>query len=1120
MRCSRCGADIQDTANFCDGCGAPIKAQCSSCGALNRPGARFCSACGAAVSCPSAESPAPLLTTPVSDHFNTEGSGLEAPEGERKTVTALFADINGSTELERDLDPEDARAIVDPVLQLMIAAVHRYDGYVAQSTGDGIFALFGAPIAHEDHAQRALYAALAMQRELHRHSERLKSQGRSPVEIRIGANTGEVVMRTIHTGGHPEYTPVGHVTNLASRMQTTAPIGGIAISEDTRRLVEGYFELRALGPTTIKGLAEPVEVYEVTGLGPLRTHFDLAARRGLTKFIGREAELAQMQRALELACSGNGQLVAVVAEAGTGKSRLFYEFKATLPGECKLLEAYSVSHGKASAWLPVLELLHRYLSIESTDNPSARQDKVRAKLSALDPALSDTLPYLFALLGIAGTPDPLTQMDPQIKRQRTLDAIKRIFLRESLAQPLIVIFEDLHWIDDHTQALVDLLADGIGNARIFLLVNYRPEYRHKWGSKSYYTQLRLGALDREGAAAMLTALLGDELELAPLKRLIVERTEGNPFFIEEMVQALFGDGALVRNGEVKVARSLSQLRLPPTVQGLLAARIDRLRSEHKQLLQTLAVLGRESPLTLIKALGSGGEQEVERILADLQSSEFVYEQPVATGVQYIFKHALTQEVAYNSILIERRKALHERAGQALESIFSDRLDDHLNELAHHYSHSNNISKAVEYLGRAGQQASKRSAHAEAKDKFTTAIDLLPRLPETPERTQRELHLRLGLGMAFTAAKGYSAPEVEQAFTLARELCEDLGEPRELFAVLNGLFSFHYLQGQLTRAYELAQEIMERARKTGNETSMMAAQNNLGHALLSMGRLAPALENLETAASLYDPQRHRALRFTPVNPGVHALSYSGIALGSLGYPSQALKRTEDALILAKSLSNPQSLAFAEYFFGEIRLSLGDTATALEATERVIALAAEHGFAFWLSEATRLRAWVLFKQGLTREVISQLQEGMTDSATSAGRLGRPEWLTRLAHVYVEAGLFDDALSALAKALAITNQNGERIAEAWTHQTRGEVLLRRDRSNVGEAQRCFERSIEIARSQSAKLRELRATMSFARLLATLDRRDEACAMVGDIYNWFSEGFDTPLLKDAKALLDELSR
>lgn len=428
-----------------------------------------------------------------------------------------------------------------------------------------------------------------------------------------------------------------------------------------------------------------------------------------------------------------------MAEAGTGKSRLFHEFKATIPTTCKVLEAYSVSHGKASAWLPALELLRGYFGIADTDDAAARRAKVRSALAMLDPTLADTLPYLYGLLGIVEGPDSIAQMDPRIKRQRTLDAIKQIVLRESLKQPIVVIFEDLHWIDAQTQALLDLVADGLARASILLLVNYRPEYRHEWTNKSYYAQLRLDPLGDSEGAAMLVALLGEAVELDPLKRLITERTGGNPFFIEEIVRGLFDEGALTRNGVVKVTRSLSQLRLPPTVQGMLAARIGRLAAEQKDLLQTLAVIGRESSLRLLRQVASHAETHLARMLADLQAGEFIYEQPAANDTEYVFKHTLTQEVAYNSLLIERRKQLHERTGHAIESIFAAQLDDHISQLAHHYSHSENADKAIEYLARAGQRALEISVQAEAIVSFTRAIELLMTFPDAVQ-AGRHRHL--------------------------------------------------------------------------------------------------------------------------------------------------------------------------------------------------------------------------------------------------------------------------------------------------------------------------------------------------------------------------------------------
>jgi class 3 adenylate cyclase len=584
VRCQNCSTENPEGAKFCIQCATPFKRQCQKCGSENPPEARFCAQCATSLSGEARQASTSVAVAVTSAiRITPEQPAASTPsDGERKTVTALFADIKGSTELMEDIDPEEARAIIDPALRIMVGAVSRYDGYVVQSTGDGIFALFGAPAAYEDHPQRALYAALQMQQELSEYGQRLAAKGSHPLEARVGVNTGEVVVRSVETGGKVEYTAIGHTANLASWLQTMAPGGSIAVSEHTRKLCEGYFELRALGPMAARGISEAINVYEVTGLGPLRTHFQLSTRRGLTRFVGREREIEQMRHALDLAIDGNGQFVAVMAEAGTGKSRLFHEFKATIPTTCKVLEAYSVSHGKASAWLPVLELLRNYFGIQDTDGAASRREKVRGALDELDPVLQDTLPYLFGLLGIVEGPDPLAQMDPQIKRQRTLEAIKRIVLRESLNQPMVVISEDLHWIDDQTQALLELLTDSVANSRVLLLFNYRPEYRHEWTNKSYYSQLRLDPLGAADGTAMLTALLGESVELNPLKRVVVERTGGNPFFIEEIVQALFDEGALVRNGAVKVTRSLSQLRLPQTVQGILASRIDRQPSEHKQ----------------------------------------------------------------------------------------------------------------------------------------------------------------------------------------------------------------------------------------------------------------------------------------------------------------------------------------------------------------------------------------------------------------------------------------------------------------------------------------------------------------------------------------------------------
>jgi class 3 adenylate cyclase/predicted ATPase len=1120
MLCAKCNNDNPADASFCEGCGAKLALACPTCKTLASPGAGFCKKCGTALASASPDSrPASPSESPIRVTADA-GSTSEGIEGERKTVTALFADIKGSTEMMAALDPEEARAIIDPSLKLMIDAVHRYGGYVVQSTGDGIFALFGAPVAHEDHPQRAVHAAIAARDDLFRRGDELRKQGRAGVEVRIGINTGEVVMRSVQTGGHTEYSPIGHVINVASRIQSAAPADGVVVSEDTRHLVEGYFELRALGPTELKGIAEPIDVYEVVSTGALRGHFDLAARRGLTKFVGRERDLEQLQRALEQAVGGHGQIVAVIAEAGTGKSRLIYEFKRLIPQSCKVFEAYSVSHGKASAWLPVLELLRRYFGIGDADDPATRGDKVRTALTALDAALDDTLPYLYGLLSIIEGADPLSQMDPQIKRQRTLDAIKRIVLRESLNQPLVVIFEDLHWIDEQTQALLDLLADSIGNAQLLLLVNYRPEYLHPWTNKSHYIQLGLKPLGRESADELLTALLGDAVELNPLKRLAIERTGGNPFFIEEIVQALFDEGALVRNGKVKVTRSLSKLRLPPTVQGILASRIDRLSAEQKDLLQILAVMGRQSSLGLLTQVAPQPATQMERMLAELSGAEFIYEQPSAAGVEYVFKHALTQEVAYNSLLIERRKQLHERTGYALESIFSEQLDDHLTQLAHHYSHSDNIEKAIDYLGRAGQQAIQLSANADAASNLTVAIDLLQKLPDDFHRAQRELQLHMALGSALIPLKGWSAQEVERAFSRVRELCARLGDPPELFPALLGLFATYLLRAKLRMAYGLAAQLLQKAQGAHDSALLTFAYLALGDASCEMGEFILARQHLETAISHYDPVRHRplAFRFIQIDATVNCLTYEALTLWNLGYPDQALNRSNEAVALARRLSHPHSVAFAEGLLTSIRIHRREWPPAQESAEKVIALSGEHGFALWSAVGIWNRGAALAKQGRQEEGIAQMREGIAAFHGIGAKLGRPGGFCLLAEAFIETGRFEEADYILKEALAAVEEDEARAKEAEMHRLKGELLLKQNNFDLLQAQSCFERAIGIARKQSAKSLELRATTSFARLLAKQDRRGEAHKTLADIYNWFTEGFDTADLIDAKALLDQL--
>jgi len=1052
-------------------------------------------------------------------------------DGERKTVTALFADIKGSMDLIENLDPEQARGIVDPALKLMMDAVHRYEGYVAQSTGDGIFALFGAPVAHEDHPQRALYAALRMQEELRRYAAELRQSGQAPIESRIGVNTGEVVVRSIRTAeARTEYVPVGHSTGLAARMQALAPTGSIAVTEAIEKLCEGYFTFKALGPTRVKGISGMVNIFEVTGLGPLRTRLQLSARRGLTRFVGREPEIQAIARAAEQAKTGHGQIAGVVAEAGVGKSRLFYEFKLRHQSGWTVLEAYSVSHGKASAYLPLIELLYSYFRIAPEDDIRTRREKVNGKIITLDRALEDVLPYLFGLLALVEGADPLAQMDAQVRRRRTLEAIKRILLRESLNQPLMLIFEDLHWIDDETQALLDLMSDAIASSRVLLLVNYRPEYIHDWGNRTSYTRLRLEPLGKERADEMLTALLGESVEIAPLKHLIIEKSEGTPFFMEETIQALFEDGTLVRNGYTKITRPLSKLRIPATVQAILASRIDRLAPAEKELLQTLAVIGTEFSLTLARHVVGMSEDKLIPMLSSLQEREFIFEQLAGGDIEYNFKHALTHDVAYNSILTERRKILHERIAAAIDALWHDHLDDHVAELAHHYGSSGNVESAVEYLTLAAKQAAKRAAYGEALALTRSALEKLSELPNGERRDRSDMRLQASLCNCIQLTKDYAARELAVPLERWRELAAKLSDNRELFGVTAVARAFHCNRREIARSRELALELARMAdgardfSPIDRKLALTFASEAAGHEAVVAGDFIAARDHYQRALELFDPELRKDMNFSSTywwNRYWWSRYWLCALLFNLGYPAQALKESADAVREAKTLDQPLWIAVTSMCDGALHLEIGDSRRALDLAELSIQVADDHGLTHVVRVSSLLRADALCRLGRVEEGTAEMRRILAE-VEAEGFPAPSEFFPqyRLAMLYSAGSDPEESLSRVTLALETLGRIGDQVDEAQLQRVKGELLLRLGYDRIAEAEQCFRTAIEVARRQSARTYELRATTSLARLLAKQGRREEVCGSLAEIYNWFTEGFDTADQREAKALLEELSR
>jgi len=884
MKCLRCQHENEAGAKFCEECAAPLALACAKCGRPLSPTAKFCPECAYPTGLSTAPPPAHRFDSPESytpkhlaEKILTSKSALE---GERKQVTVLFADLKSSMELLADRDPEEARKLLDPVLERMMEAVHRYEGTVNQVLGDGIMALFGAPIGHEDHAVRACYAALRMQRRVTLYADEIQRGGGTPVHIRVGLNSGEVVVRAIGSDLHMDYTAVGQTTHLAARMEQMAKPGSVLVTSDTLELAEGYLQVKPLGAVPVKGLKTATQVYELIGIEPVRSRFQASAARGLTRFVGRESELQQLAQALERAAGGHGQAAAIVGEPGVGKSRLVWELtRSHRTHGWLVLESGSVSYGKATPYLPVIELLKAYCQIQDRDDQREIRERVAGKLLMLDRALEPLLTPLLALLDVPVAEAAWDALDPAQRRQRTLDAVKRLLLRESQVQPLLVVFEDLHWIDSETQSLLDGLIESLPTSRVLLLVTYRPEYEHAWGRKTSSLQLRIDPLPPESAEELLNVLLGEDRTLEPLKRVLIERTEGNPFFLEESVRALVDTGALLgERGGYRLARPLPTIQVPATVQAVLAARIDRLSPGDKALLQMASVVGKDVPIALLQAIAEPGEDELRAALRHLQAAEFLYETSLFPDLEYTFKHALTHEVTYGSLLHERRRALHAGIVEAIEGLYPERLAEHVERLAHHALRGEVWEKAVAFLHQAGWKAATRSAHREATACFEQALDALRHLPQHPEWRARaiDLHLDASRDLLMSGERAKSADHTRQAEALA----ESLGDERRQGLSLVDLATRAWLWGDSDRARELGQRALAIAIRLNDVSLHTSVAYHLGQSGQTRGDYRQSAEVLSRVAETLQGDR-RYEWFSSRARLAWCLSRAGRARGSDG-----------------------------------------------------------------------------------------------------------------------------------------------------------------------------------------------------------------------------------------------
>ena len=1078
---------------------------------------------------------------------------------ERRQLTVMFCDLVDSTALSEQLDPEELREVVRAYQAVSTSVIQRYDGHVAQHLGDGLLVYFGYPVAHEDDAQRAVRTGLEIVAELPSLNARLPStiKLRLPhsVQVRIGIHTGLVVIGDIGSSEKHEVLALGETPNIAARVQGVAEPDTVVMSPVTHHLVHGLFACQDLGPQALKGISAPLSLYRVLAESIAQSRFEVAVGAGLTPLVGREEELGLLQRRWTQAKEGAGQVVLLSGEAGIGKSRLVQALKEQVLAEgATRIEFRCSPYHQNSAFSPIIAHLQRFLQWQREDTPQTKLTKLQQALVTHRFPQADTQALLATLLSLPypeGIP-PLT-LSPQKQKQKTQDALVAWIVDEAEKAAVYCAWEDLHWADPSTLEVLALFLEQIPTTRMFAMLTFRPEFTPPWNPCSYLTPLTLSRLGRLQVEAMVEQVTGGKALPLEMLQQIVSKTDGVPLFVEELTKMVLESGLLrEEDGRYVGAHggaSIPALAIPSTLQDSLMARLDRL-APVRELAQMGAVLGREFSYALIHAVSLLDEELLQQGLRQLVEAELIYQRGLPPQATYLFKHALIQDTAYQSLLKSTRQQYHTKIAQVLAERFPETAETQPELVAHHYTEAGLIERSLPYWQHAGKKAIQRSAYVEATSHLTKGLALLKTLSETPERTQQELGLQTTLGPVLIATRGYAAEETGAAYTRARELCRQVEATPLLFRVLFGLWAFYIVRAEHKTAYSLGEQLLSLAESQQDPTLLVEAHWALGASSFALGEVTSARAHLERSIALYDPHEHRSLAFLyGYDPGMSSETIGAWVLWSLGYPDQALRMSQKSITLAQQLSHPFSLAYALGHAARLYQFRREEHTVQERTEAAVALSTEQGFPFFLTQGMIFRGVVLAEQGWSHEGIAQIQQGITAFRATGADLYRPYFLALLAEAYEKAEQGEQGLAVLAEALAAVDNTEERFYEAELYRLKGELTLTRsgvrgpasevsksqslNPNSQGEAEACFLKAIDIAQKQQAKSLELRAVMSLVCLLQQQTRQpgsrtthhetrttlDEAHKMLSEIYNWFTEGFDTKDLQEAKALLDALS-
>jgi class 3 adenylate cyclase/predicted ATPase len=1097
-------AENAESRRFCAECGSPLPAQCPACGFENEPAAKFCGGCGKPIG---QAGPAAQISV----------SAAARADAERRQLSVMFCDMVGSTELSARLDPEDLREVIGAYHRTVADVVRSFDGFVAKYMGDGVLVYFGYPRAHEDDAERAVRSGLGLIDAVSRLY--VKS---AKLQARVGIATGMVVVGDlIGEGSAQEQSVVGETPNLAARLQALAEPDAVVIAAGTRRLVGDLFEYRDLGTVEVKGLAAAVPAWRVLRPSAVASRFEALRGSALSPLIGRGEEIDLLLRRWARAKGGDGQIVLISGEAGIGKSRMSAALTERLHAEPYLRLRYFCSpYHQDSALFPFVDQLDRAAGFARDDIPAVKLEKLEVVIARAAPPEEDVA-FLADLMSLPSSErHPLPNLSPQRRKERTLEALIRQLKGLARRQPVVMVFEDAHWIDPTSRELLDLTVELVRSLPVLLIVTFRPEFQPPWTGQSQVTMLALNRLDRHDRADLVEQIAGGKALPDDVIAQIVERTDGVPLFVEELTKAVVEAGADRGHAPISAVPS-SSLAVPATLHASLLGRLDRLGPAAKNVAQVGAAIGRDFSYELLAAAVPLAEPELQEALRRLVEAGLVFQRAAPPTAEYLFKHALVQDTAYSALLRGPRQALHRRIAEAMEQRFPDLVETRPEILAHQYGEAALPDKAIAYWHLAGKSSVAKSAVHEATAQLRRGLSLLDGLPETRARNQLELDIHITLVSALRAGKGNADPEVVAALERANQLVtetEAVGTPLH-FSVLYGLWISTLVGGVIAAALEHATNFLSSAQSQSSSGPLLVGHRALAYSLIYGGDYRAALAHFETAASLYRPEEHHDSAFHyGQDIGVNAFVQLSWALWHRGYPDQSARAADRALALSRQLGHALTLSHAFWHAGVAAVFARDVATVYARSNDCVALTREHGFVYWAALGRILQGWADAQKGEPTTGIDRIRDGMAAAEATGARLFTPLFLTLLAEALALAGEIEEGLATLDDALAQAAVSGATGWNAEIHCLCGDLTGRLPHPDPTKAEDSFRTALAIAREQGTRGYELRAATSLARLCRDQGRRAEARDVVTPIYGWFTEGFDTVDLREAKALIDEL--